>query len=103
MPPSDVSLKRSRKVPETVFFSSLRSWLRLTNPMMRLEQRQQLSGPPASRLPPPWAGRGRQLSALARPLQTVPLWPCHFALTTSTSRAGRGVRIQEAIPMENTL
>lgn len=48
MPPSDVSLKRSRKVPETVFFSNLRSWLRLTNPMMRLEQRKQLS----SLLPP---------------------------------------------------
>lgn len=37
MPPSDVSLKRRRKVPETVFFSSRRSWLRLTKPMMRLE------------------------------------------------------------------
>lgn len=38
MPPSVVSLKRSRKVPETIFFSSRRSWLRLTKPMMRLGQ-----------------------------------------------------------------
>lgn len=47
MPPSDVSLKRSRKVPEMVFFSNRRSWLRLTKPMMRLEGRKQLSGAPA--------------------------------------------------------
>ena len=51
MPPSDVSLKRSRKVPDMVFFSNLRSWLRLTKPMMRLEQRKQLRGLPASLIP----------------------------------------------------
>ena len=50
MPPSDVSLKRSRKVPEMVFFSSLRSWLRLTKPMMRLKHRELLRGCPASLL-----------------------------------------------------
>lgn len=38
MPPSNVSLKRSRKVPETVFFSSRRTWFRLTKPMMRLQR-----------------------------------------------------------------
>ena len=42
MPPSYVSLKRSRKVPETVFFSSRRTWFRLTKPMMRLQRGEQL-------------------------------------------------------------
>lgn len=63
MPPSDVSLKRSRKVPDTVFFSSLRSWLRLTKPMMRLEQRKQLRDLPAPLIP--WMGRECQVLALA--------------------------------------
>lgn len=49
MPPSDVSLKRRRKVPEMVFFSSLRSLLRLTKPMMRLKHRKAAVRP--TRLP----------------------------------------------------
>lgn len=61
MPPSDVSLKRSRKVPEMVFFSSRRSWLRLTKPMMRLKHRKLLRGSPASLLSSPCRGREHQV------------------------------------------
>lgn len=58
MPPSEVSLKRSRKVPDTIFFSSRRSWLRLTKPMMRLEETK----PVRPKVPAPlvrirWTGR----------------------------------------------
>lgn len=95
MPPSDVSLKRSRKVPETVFFSNLRSWLRLTNPMMRLEQRKQLSGPPASLLP--GLGRGSQIPSLALPLTNCPTMAMSLRSTDSLRLPG-WKRCEDSVP-----
>lgn len=71
MPPSNVSLKRSRKVPETVFFSSRRTRFRLTKPMTRLRCGEQLRGAAASGSPRRRAECQRW--AAARPTRYRPL------------------------------
>lgn len=96
MPPSDVSLKRSKKVPDMVFLSSLRSWLRLTKPMIHLKHRKAAMRLTTSLLPSsPCLGReGQVLGPCSR--------PSHFILLTVLVSAFHGWRRYETSAKSET-